>query len=81
MLDKCANPTCSAVFRRLSDGGRLFAMKVDGTHPDNGDGRTRYRYFWLCSSCGGSLTIAVDAAKRVKVIPLPCTATVLRTAS
>jgi len=37
MLDKCANPACSAILLRLRDGGRLFEIKVDANHPSSGD--------------------------------------------
>jgi hypothetical protein len=52
VVQKCANPSCSATFRRLGEG-RLFAAEAAG------DGRSRrLEYFWLCNSCSRTMTVA-----------------------
>jgi len=69
MLNKCANPECSAIFRTLRDG-KVFVMEVK---PDchggvSGHGRER-EYFWLCNSCCRNMTVIVDNGTRAQVVP------------
>jgi hypothetical protein len=67
MLDKCANPMCSATFLRLHDG-RLFVIEQETNQSISDYGHTRQRrYFWLCSSCCRTMTLVIDKAKYVKV--------------
>jgi len=56
MLSKCSHPTCSAVFRYLSDG-RVFQLEI----PERGDHGTsrRLEYFWLCGRCCTNYTVVV----------------------
>lgn len=62
MVQKCANPSCSATFRRLRDG-KLFVVEA----PDNG--RPQLNYFWLCNSCSRTLTVA-KKGNQSAVVPL-----------
>ena len=81
MLDKCANPGCSATFRRLRDG-RVFVTEVEAEYQSSASGRPRQRqYFWLCNSCCLAMTIIVEKGKTVQVVPLPATAIATRAAS
>jgi len=81
MLDKCANPTCSATFRRLRDG-RVFVTEVEADYQSSASGRAHQRqYFWLCNSCCRTMTVIAEKGKRVQVVPLPATATAARAAS
>ena len=70
MLAKCANPACSAKFLRLHDG-RLFVTEVEGADQSNGGHARQREYFWLCSSCCRTMTVAVDKGRRPQVVPLP----------
>ncbi len=56
MLSKCSNPTCSAIFRYLSDG-RVFHLEI----PEPGDQGTsrRREYFWLCGGCCTNFTVTI----------------------
>ena len=56
MLSKCSHPTCSAVFRYLSDG-RVFQLEI----PEPGDQGTsrRREYFWLCGRCCLNFTVVL----------------------
>ena len=56
MLSKCSHPTCSAVFRYLSDG-RVFQLEI----PEPGDHGTsrRREYFWLCGRCCTNFTVVI----------------------
>ena len=81
MLDKCANPGCSAVFRSLHDG-KLFVTEVEPDYCIGVSGHVRQRqYFWLCNSCCRNMTVTVEKGKMAQVVPLPESATVNRAAS
>ena len=70
MLDKCANPTCSAKFLRLRDG-KLFLAEVEAA--DTGRVTRHWRqfeYFWLCSSCCRTMTVTIEKGKRAQVSSL-----------
>jgi hypothetical protein len=54
MLAKCANPLCSATFRRPAEG-TLFRL---GTDPAIGASKDpRVEYFWLCHRCSSVMTL------------------------
>ena len=65
MLSKCANPTCSNLFRYLHEG-RLYLVNSASRF----DGRKRLstldiksgspEYAWLCSVCSSYMTIHID---------------------
>ncbi len=69
MVTKCANPSCSAVFRYLR-GGRLFLFELPRSSPtsvpsspESGFGKSEFRsgeYFWLCEECAKGMTITSD---------------------
>lgn len=81
MLDKCANPTCSATFRRLRDG-RVFVAEPEADHRSGATQLVRQRqYFWLCNSCCHTMTVIAEKGKRVQVVPLSGTATAGRAPS
>jgi hypothetical protein len=67
MLDKCANPACSAIFRRLHEG-RVFVIEVESSASGSSHQR---QHFWLCKSCCRSMTVIVDKDKGVQVRPRP----------
>ena len=69
MVTKCANPSCSAVFRYLK-GGRLFLFEAPPrlsasvpSTPETEFHRSQVRsgeYFWLCEECAKNMTITSD---------------------
>ena len=67
MLGKCANPTCSASFRRLGDG-RLFRLE---SHPTLRLCNPKTEYFWLCPTCSAVMTLRIDASGTVVTAPCP----------
>lgn len=80
MLQKCANPSCSSVFRRLSDG-KLFQVETEYFEktfrpspviPRN-KSRRRVEYFWLCGDCASSLSLTFDKTHGIVTVPLPGT--------
>lgn len=63
VVRKCANPSCSATFYRLSDG-RLFVVEAD-------EGRSRrLQYFWLCNCCCRTMTVAAKKGSQSVIVPL-----------
>jgi len=67
MLSKCANPTCSATFRYLSEG-KLYLVDSKAATVRHGaraelkyaGASCIYEYFWLCSACCRDMTIRID---------------------
>jgi hypothetical protein len=75
MVRKCANPACSVPFRKLREG-RVFVVEVEGHLVSGGSGCSRQpHYFWLCNSCCRTMTVVVEKSLRIKVAPLPVSAT------
>jgi hypothetical protein len=73
MLYKCANPTCSERFRRISQG-KLFEVEMEYSthHRDaNSLGPRRREYYWLCDQCACFLTLVMDKAEGAVIVPLP----------
>jgi len=80
MLDKCANPACSATFRRLRDG-RVFVTELEADYQSSATGRPHQRqYFWLCNSCCRTMTVIAEKGKSAQVVPLLATAIAARAA-
>ena len=77
MLEKCANSACSAKFLRLHDG-RLFVAEAENDVSDTCGYEHQLQYFWLCSSCCRSMTVALEKGKRPQVVPLPESGTAAR---
>lgn len=80
MLDKCANPACSARFLHLRDG-RLFVTEVEATDQSSNEHGRQRQYFWLCGNCCRTMTVAAEKGKRAQVVPLPESAIATRAAS
>jgi hypothetical protein len=81
MIDKCANPACSATFRSLRDG-RVFVKEVEGDPRDDGRGHSHeLHYFWLCNSCCRTMTVIAENGRGGKVVPLPVSGMAVRAAS
>lgn len=73
MMSKCANPSCSSVFRYLRDG-KLFQVPAGDPSKSRTLERTeresaRDEFFWLCGGCSKDFTIAVDPIEGVRVVP------------
>src|SRR5713226_664661 len=76
MLAKCANPSCSILFKQLREG-RLIRVDKSATverHPGEGcksPGSARFtEYYWLCRPCSGTFNIAFDKGSGMVLIPL-----------
>jgi hypothetical protein len=74
MLQKCANPSCTAPFRSLLEG-KLFLAETppqDAKHSFDGARRKmpRREHFWLCTACSTHFTLYFDAARGMLTVPL-----------
>jgi phage terminase large subunit GpA-like protein len=67
MLGKCANPPCSASFRRLGDGS-LFRLEPDLRLRLS---TPKTEYFWLCPTCSEVMTLRIDASGTLVTAPWP----------
>jgi len=68
MLANCANPLCSASFRRLAEG-KLFRLETD---PALGSSKSnRVEYFWLCHRCSSAMTLRLREDGTVGTVLLP----------
>ena len=73
MLNKCANPVCSAQFRFLHQG-KLFEVEVQyaesltsgQTKPGNGKGHAER--CWLCDECAAHISLRFDARRGVVMV-------------
>ena len=73
VLNKCANPVCSAQFRYLHQG-KLFEVEVQyaesltsgQTKPGNGKGHAER--CWLCDECAAHITLRFDARRGVVMV-------------
>ncbi|HVO80998.1 MAG TPA: hypothetical protein VMT28_09715 [Terriglobales bacterium] len=79
MLHKCANPACSNVFRRLSEG-KLFQVEseyLEAVSPGksvparNPRGVRKVEHYWLCNDCSSFLTLIFDRGQGMITVPLP----------
>lgn len=73
MLDKCANPACSAKFRFLRCG-KLFEIETESFGPSRADGRAsglerRVEFCWLCDLCARFYVLSCDG-KQVTTSPV-----------
>lgn len=74
MLQKCANPSCSAPFRSLREGKLFLAetLPLDPSQPFDGNRRKvrRREHFWLCDTCSAHFTLRFDAERGMLTVPL-----------
>lgn len=74
MLSKCANPDCAASFHYLGQG-KLYEIRSEPeavgpklVAPKKAAGRSER--FWLCNDCASIMTLAIDASRKVVLLPL-----------
>ncbi len=70
MVSKCANPSCSAIFRYLREG-KIFHVATGPYVPEKdyaSETFTRER-FWLCGECSTKMTVISDSSG-IHVVPL-----------
>src|SRR5436190_4565448 len=78
MLAHCTNPICCAPLHSFSEG-RLFQFEVvsisvaasdDTTAPFDEKPERQTAHFWLCGRCADSMTLCLDPARGLRVIPI-----------
>jgi hypothetical protein len=82
MLSKCANPDCGASFHYLGEG-KLYEIRYDAAPKSPQPFKKaagRSERFWLCDQCSNLMTLAVDSAKKVILMPLPRTTPMVKRA-
>jgi len=74
VLNKCANPVCSAQFRFLHQG-KLFEVEVQYAESLTSDGQTKsgngkghVERCWLCDECAARITLRFDARRGVVMV-------------
>lgn len=77
MLHKCANPSCTNPFRKLSQG-KLFLVDTQpfgesATRRARWNNRPvqRVEYYWLCDQCAFVLTLSYEKGRGVVAVPRP----------
>lgn len=74
MLQKCANPSCTAPFRSLREGKLFLAetLPQDSSQPFDGNRRKvrRREHFWLCDVCSAHFTLRFDTERGMLTVPL-----------
>jgi len=75
MLNKCANPMCSARFMYLHEGV-LYSFDFHRigqvgrqANSDFGGSEDVHEYFWLCRECSWEMTLHRDNEGRVVLVP------------
>jgi hypothetical protein len=74
VLAKCANPSCSTPFRRLTEG-KLFQVETQyPPSPERLPRKNRLRHhiehFWLCGECARLVTLAFHEDRGLITVPL-----------
>lgn len=71
MVSKCANPSCSAIFRYLREG-KIFHVVAGprGPEKDSTCGISTHERFWLCGECSIRMTV-ISGGCGILVVPLP----------
>jgi hypothetical protein len=67
VVSRCANPSCSKLFRYFHEG-KLF--RLERAQPNGRAQALSGEWFWLCGQCASVVTLAVDGGK-VIVRPSP----------
>jgi hypothetical protein len=66
-LSHCANPTCDAEFRRLSQG-KLFIWPA---YPKSAANRLQQKVIWLCDACAREYEVHFDISRKsYRLVPL-----------
>lgn len=78
MLAHCVNPNCYAPLHSFSEG-RLFQFEVvsisvaasdDSSAPFDEKPERQTAHFWLCGRCADSMTLVLEPARGLRVLPM-----------
>lgn len=74
MLQKCANPSCTAPFRSLREGKLFLAETPPRDSAASASGRSqrlpRREHFWLCEICSAQFTLRFDVERGMLTVPI-----------
>jgi hypothetical protein len=73
-VETCANPNCSAKFKKLGDGV-LFAKNVDDPLAWGLASGKKQKVVWLCAECAKSFYLGFETSTRQVVLHLRRSAT------
>jgi hypothetical protein len=68
-LETCANPDCTATFKKLGDG-ILFARAVEDPLAWGLPPEAKQKVVWLCAECAERFDLAFDGSRRQVVLHL-----------
>ncbi len=68
-LETCANPDCSATFKKLGDGV-LFACAVEDPRAWGLPREAKQKVVWLCEDCAERFDLAFDGSRRQVILHL-----------
>ena len=83
MLAHCVNPNCYAPLHSYSEG-RLFQFEVvsisiaasdDTSQPFDEKPERQTSHFWLCGRCADSMTLMLEPARGLRVVPVALSGT------
>jgi hypothetical protein len=83
MLAHCVNPNCYAPLHSFCEG-RLFQFEVvsisvaasdDTAAPFDEKPERQTAHFWLCGRCADSMTLVLEPARGLRVVPVSLTGT------
>lgn len=78
MVAHCVNPSCHATLHSFSEG-RLFQFEVvsisvsasdEASAPFDEKPQTQTAHFWLCGSCAAGMSVILEPANGLKLVPL-----------
>ena len=78
MLARCVNESCNRPLHSFSEG-RLFQFEVvsislaasdENSAPFDEKPQRETVHFWLCGQCAGSVTLVLEPAKGLKLVPV-----------
>ena len=76
-MARCINENCNLPLRSLSEG-RLFQFEIisislaasdEGAAPFDEKPHRETVHFWLCGSCASTMTLVLEPARGLKLVP------------
>jgi hypothetical protein len=89
MLARCVNPSCNEQLHSFSQG-RLFQFEVvsisisasdDASAPFDEKPKSQTAQFWLCGNCAQNMTLVLEPAEGLKILPIGADGTEIATSS
>ena len=78
IMARCINESCQRPLRSLSDG-RLFQFEIvaislaandEAKAPFDEKPQRQTVHFWLCGACASTMTLVLEPARGLKVVPV-----------